>query len=104
MKWMCFILAMFFLTLDLEPCKDTIGRAPNTFLSAIFTRHLPTKTTQDQCPPMCHCNCCNMQVIIQSRTLFKAVPDVYIPVTVYMIPEKPVTRPANIWQPPKLNA
>ncbi|WP_431200767.1 DUF6660 family protein [Mucilaginibacter sp. P19] len=95
---------MFFLTLDLEPCKDTVGRAPNSFISSIFTKQHQSKPTQDQCPPMCHCNCCNMQVVIHSKMVFKPVMVTYTSIKVYMIPEKPVTRPANIWQPPKLNA
>lgn len=104
MKWLCFIFAIFFLALDLEPCKDKVGAAPDSFVSTIFTKQHQSKTNQDQCPPMCHCSCCNMQVVIQGRMVFRPVAGIYTPITVFMIPEKPVTRPANIWQPPKLNA
>ncbi|RCH56852.1 hypothetical protein DJ568_03070 [Mucilaginibacter hurinus] len=90
--------------MDLEPCKDGINIASQTvsILTAAHTQH--SAPVQDQCPPMCHCSCCSVQLVIAKKLVIQPLTVVDTPVQMSFIPEKPVTRPTNVWQPPKLNA
>ncbi|OOQ57350.1 DUF6660 family protein [Mucilaginibacter pedocola] len=103
MKWICFLLALFFICLDMEPCKDGVS-LPNTSGMSIVKTHQDHQSTQDQCPPLCHCGCCNMQVVIASKLIISPVTVKLAEMRASFLPESPVTRPSNIWQPPKLNA
>ncbi|WP_352432930.1 DUF6660 family protein [Mucilaginibacter sp. PAMB04274] len=104
MKWFCFLLAAFFLCLDLEPCKDSVGVALAGLSFEAADHSHTSKPYQDQCPPMCHCGCCNMQVVFNKSIIIRPLQITVAPKITAFIPQKPVTRPTNIWQPPKLNA
>ncbi|GAA4910271.1 hypothetical protein GCM10023313_11790 [Mucilaginibacter defluvii] len=90
--------------MDLEPCKDVVGSVRSTTSIATIQDQHESHSGQDQCPPMCHCGCCNMQVVFTKKIIIRAVETKLTTVTDAYLPEKPVTRPTNIWQPPKLAA
>ncbi|WP_147238701.1 DUF6660 family protein [Mucilaginibacter hurinus] len=103
MRMICFLLSLFFLALDLEPCKDFMG-ASDAVMTTYLKEHHQPEQSQDQCPPMCSCNCCNMQVVFRHQPEFCPVSVRAGDTLFYQIPEKPVNRPGMIWQPPKFSA
>lgn len=103
MRYLCFLLAAFFLVLDLEICNDGIP-VQTPAVSAMASLQKDKKTQhQDQCPPSCGCNCCCIFSLIQFRTM--SLPQLTRASRVYYaaVMEVPVHRAINVWQPPKLN-
>lgn len=102
MRWLCYLLALFFLCMDLEVCKDEV--TPVQAGLALIVQGQDFQHSKDACPPLCQCECCNIQVdVVHSLIIRPAVSNI-IPILNTFLTEETRTRPLNVWQPPKLSS
>ncbi|WP_370633630.1 DUF6660 family protein [Pedobacter sp. Leaf250] len=106
MKFLIYLMSFLIVSLSCINCEDVMAMVNNpTELSISNIEKSKGLTDQDNCSPLCTCNCCG-------QLLLANVP-ISIPKTLKrLIPEKELKYYSNhflskytqnIWQPPKLN-
>ncbi|ACU07583.1 hypothetical protein FIC_01133 [Flavobacteriaceae bacterium 3519-10] len=105
MKFLAFLLSVFFMVLTVVPCSDTAnffgdktGVAEEVHLQQGQAGHA------DQCAPFCVCNCCGMSMTVTQ--IKKLLPEKNFLLVKAEITESTYNYSllfnAGIWQPPKL--
>lgn len=103
MKLVALFLSILLFTLNYIPCKDVVSSEKNTQDNIEFAgSHSSDKHGDDDCSPLCVCNCCSVP----------SIPSTPINIVAHVVPNKikhvigyneqllDISLP--IWQPPQL--
>ncbi|WP_316806940.1 DUF6660 family protein [Pedobacter agri] len=106
MKFLIYILSFAILGLSCITCEDVVSLAANSSeISSAAVEKSSTSADQDNCSPLCTCNCCGQPLLVFSiasmaNTSKRQAPkDKLIAYNNQFIS----SYIQNIWQPPKLS-
>lgn len=108
MRFLRMILSIYFAALLVMPCNDVKAQSnsENSFRISVDVESSHSENKDDNCSPLCICNCCQMTV-----TSLKVEPILNFPETVKSYYSKKIDFKKNdfaymvydqIWQPPKI--
>lgn len=103
MNYFWTLMGIFLLVLNLDCCRDTPDMRLRNEPTAYSTIRSKNIHHQDNCSPLCTCNCCGCMVVIIktfSEKLILAFTSAADPR--WVIEEFPSAVCLSIWQPPRL--
>jgi hypothetical protein len=103
MRFICYILSIYFMMLISVPCADNLYGSHSTETEmGSPTNGNHQHNNGDQCSPFCTCNCCTSPVIQQEFIIqfdkFALLQEYPVPEYVSAITSNYLT---SIWQPPQ---
>lgn len=100
MKFFCYILSIYIISLLAYPCHDKSDHL-NTYKTEKSTDQNHNEQECHTCSPFCSCSCCNVNTIVTVKAGIKTAETVSaLPVSIYKETSiKDII--LSIWQPPK---
>ncbi len=84
MKYLTVIFAIYLLGLTLVPCTDAISETEADLEHIIAVDDDHHEDTLDLCTPFCHCQCCQVHIVMYNTTIFNVLnSDISTKISIY---------------------